>query len=326
MGKSKEKFGRRQFLASGAKLAVATSSLLACEKTAQAKSSAKKTTSSNPPKFIIDSHIHCGSTQSWVAEMVEIYQPRNAMACVLTWIEDMELMRDAIKTYPDVFIGYGRVKLDDPKAIANVETFKENGFVGMKFHNPKKNYDDPSYFPVYKKCEDYSLPMLFHTGISGRRGLDTPDESFTARMRPIYLDTIARQFPKTMVQGAHLGNPWYDEAAEAARWNPNLYFDITGSTLIKWIKLDKLKKLSELLWWADYPAEKNPHTLKGGPAAWEHIVFGTDERPTGLVSNIERFQKLLDANSVPGDMREKMWGLTMAKILGIDPKTHKFIK
>jgi hypothetical protein len=34
---------------------------------------------------------------------------------------------------------------------------------------------------------------------------------------------------------------------------------------------------------------------------------------------------MLDANNVPQAAREKMWGLTMAKILGIDPKTHKFI-
>ena len=58
----------------------------------------------------------------------------------------------------------------------------------------------------------------------------------------------------------------------------------------------------------------------------EHIVFGTDERPSGLVPNIERFQKMLDVNNVPESTREKMWGLTMAKILEIDPKTKKFIK
>jgi hypothetical protein len=49
----------------------------------------------------------------------------------------------------------------------------------------------------------------------------------------MYLDTLAREFPDLTLVGAHLGNPWYDEAAEAARWNPNLYFDMTGSTLVK---------------------------------------------------------------------------------------------
>ena len=82
--------------------------------------------------------------------------------------------------------------------------------------------------------------------------------------------------------------------------------------------------MSEILWWASDEAENNPHTLKGGPWDWEHIVFGTDEKPSGLTANIERFQKMLDANNVPRATREKMWGLTMAKVLGIDLKTHKF--
>ena len=88
----------------------------------------------------------------------------------------------------------------------------------------------------------------------------------------MFLDTISRVCPKTTLQGAHLGNPWYEEAAEAARWNPNLYFDVTGSTLLKFIKLGRLERLSEILWWASGEAAENPHTLKGGPGAWEAVL------------------------------------------------------
>ena len=70
---------------------------------------------------------------------------------------------------------------------------------------------------------------------------------------------------------------------------------------------------------------ENPHTLKGGPGAWEHIVFGTDQAPSGLESNIERFQKMLDANKISDSDRTKMWGLTTAGILGVDPKTRRLI-
>jgi uncharacterized protein len=276
------------------------------------------------PDFIIDSHIHCGGSEEWVNDILRIYSPYKAMACVLTWHKDMELMIDAIKSHPDLFIGYGRVRLDDTNAVREIESFKKNGFVGMKFHSPQKNYDDPSYFHIYRLCEEFGLHMLFHTGISSHRITDSPQWGSSSRMRPMYLDTICRQFPRITVQGAHFGNPWYDEAAEAARWNPTLYYDITGSSLLKLIKLGKLKRLSEILWWADDESENNPHTLKGGPGAWEHILFGTDERPSGLPANIERFQKMLDANNVPQDVRAKMWGLTIAEILGLDPKTRKF--
>jgi uncharacterized protein len=271
------------------------------------------------PEFIIDSHIHCGGTEAWVQEMVKTYRPRNAMACVLTWVRDMDLMKNAAAAYPGVFILYGRVDLDDANAVREIETFKKNGFVGMKFHSPQKDYDDPSYFQVYRLCEEYRLHMLFHTGISNHAMLDRPQWGSPSRMRPMFLDTLCRQFPRATVQGAHLGNPWYEEAAEAARWNPALYFDVTGSSLFKFIRTGRLERMNEILWWSDDEGTGNPHTLKGGPGAWEHIVFGTDEEPSGLEANIERFRKMLDANRVPGEVRGRMWGLTMARILGIDP-------
>jgi predicted TIM-barrel fold metal-dependent hydrolase len=326
MDKLQRRIGRRQFLGNGAKLAVAASLLTGANKSKAAETAPAETTATKPPDFILDAHIHCGSKDAWVEEMVKIYRPRNAMAFVLTWMDDMKLMNDAAASYPDLFIKCGRVRLDDPKAVREVETFKKNGYVGMKFHSPQRDYDDPTYFQIYRLCEEYKMHTLFHTGVSNRQIKDEPQWTSASRMRPMYLDTLCRVFPRMTVQGAHLGNPWYEEAAEAARWNPNLYFDVTGSTLLKFIKLGKLERMSEVLWWAADEAEKNPHTLKDGPGAWEHIVFGTDEKPTGLMPNIERFQKMLDANNVPQPTRERMWGLTMAKVLGIDPKTHKFIE
>jgi predicted TIM-barrel fold metal-dependent hydrolase len=319
-----ERMQRREFLSHGAKAAMGAAVVTAANSAPGPAVVSSGNSTAKMPKFILDSHIHCGGTEAWVEEMVKTYRRHNAMAFVLTWIDDMELMNDAAASYPDVFINCGRVRLDDSNAIRDVETFKKNGFVGMKFHSPQKNYDDPSYFQIYRLCEEYRFHTLFHTGISSHSIKDEPQWGSSARMRPMYLDTICRQFPRSTIQGAHLGNPWYEEAAEAARWNPTLYFDVTGSTLLKFIKLGKLARMSEILWWASDEAENNPHTLKGGPGAWEHIVFGTDERPSGLTANIERFQKMLDANNVPQNTREKMWGLTMAKVLGIDPNTRKF--
>ncbi|MBN2290219.1 MAG: amidohydrolase family protein [Candidatus Glassbacteria bacterium] len=275
-------------------------------------------------RFILDSHIHAGHDNDWVQRLVSIYREHNAMACVLTWMDDFELIKKAAEDYPDVVIPYGRVDPDDPNAVREIEKFYQAGFVGIKFHSPEKNWDDPSYFQMYRLCEYLGLPMLFHTGITSRGMTDKPAKSSTMRMRPGYLDLVARAFPRTMIQGAHFGNPFYDEAAEACRWNPNLFFDITGSTLHKLIKLDDLARFKKILWWSAGEGEETAHTLKGGPDAFEHIVFGTDEQPEGLIGNIERFQKFLDANEVPERLRAKMWGLTIARILDIDPETHQF--
>jgi predicted TIM-barrel fold metal-dependent hydrolase len=327
MKTSSSNIGRREFFNKSVKIAAATTLISPVLPGSRAGAAEMKEPLDPPglPGFIIDSHIHCGGTEQWVEDMVRIYRPYKAMACVLTWIQDMELMVDAIKSYPDVFIGYGRVDVDDPNAIREVEKFKKAGFVGMKFHSPQKNFDDQSYYQVYRLCEEYKLYLLFHTGISSRRASDRPAWTSSSRMRPMYLDTLCRAFPRIKIQGAHLGNPWYEEAAEAARWNANLFFDVTGSTLFKFIKLDRLDEMSNILWWSGEEGENNPHTLKDGPSAWEHIVFGTDESPEGLPGNIERFSMMLEANNVPTAIRNKMWGETMVENLGIDPETHRFI-
>ncbi|HEX6068607.1 MAG TPA: amidohydrolase family protein [Longimicrobiaceae bacterium] len=279
--------------------------------------------SPRPPGFIIDSHNHFQPTEQWIGQMVHAYRAHGAMACSNCRIGDLAVMRRAVGEAPDVFIPFGRVSVDDVGAVREVETFHDNGFAGIKFHSPQKNWDDPSYFQVYRLCEHLGMHMLFHTGISSRGNLEEPGWGSSSRMRPMYLDTLCRQFPAASIQGAHLGNPWYEEAAEASRWNPNLVFDLTGSTLYKLIKMNRLERIGEAFWWADWgEGADNPHTLRGGPTAWEHVVFGTDEGPAGLAGNIERFQRALDANGVPEGDRAKMWGLTMARILGIDPSTR----
>jgi hypothetical protein len=274
--------------------------------------------------FILDSHIHAGSDQPWVDDLVKTYRARNAMACVLTLMEDFELIAKAAKEHPDVVIPYGQVHPDDPNALREIEKFHQAGFVGIKFHSPEENWDSPKYWQLYRACEQLGLIMLFHTGVSSRPITSKPNLGSSVRMRPGFLETIARLCPRAVIQGAHFGNPWYDEAAEVCRWSPNVFFDITGSTLHKLIKLNDLERFSKILWWTAGEGEQTMHTLKGGPDAFEHIVFGTDEVPAGLAGNIERFQKFLEANKVPETMRQRMWGLTMARILDLDPDTKKF--
>jgi uncharacterized protein len=268
--------------------------------------------------FILDSHYHARDTQEWVEKTVEVYRAYNAMCCVLTPMRNFEIVKKAIRDYPDVFIGYGQVKPDDPNAVREIEKFYKAGFVGMKFHSPEKNWDDPKYFQLYRMCEERGLLMIFHTGVTGRFSItERPAKSSMARMRPSYLDLLARAFPQTIIQGAHFGNPWYEEAAEACRWNPNLYFDISGSTLPKLIRTGELARFKKILWWSGLGIK---------PDAYEKIVFGTDARPESLPEQITNFKKFLDANEVPDSIRRNMWGLTLARILDIDPETHRFRK
>ena len=208
-----------------------------------------------PKRFVIDAHQHWRSTPDYVPTLVKTYRARNAMACVLTRIESLDQMIAAAKQHPDVIIPYGHLDVDHPAARAHIETFAKAGVKGIKMHTPKNNWDDFGYFPLYARMQELGIVALFHTGIVSGNGSGEPEQSSMARMRPSFLHTIARSFPTLKIHGSHLGNPWYDEAAEAARWSPNLYFDVTGSTLQK--KQHNLTVFREYLWW-DGPAEHSP--------------------------------------------------------------------
>lgn len=265
-------------------------------------------------RFVIDAHQHWRSAPDYIPTLVKTYRPRNAMACVLTPIASLDAVMAAAREHPDVIIPYGYLDVDHPDARQQLETFIKAGVKGIKMHRPKYNWDDFGYFPLYDRMQRAGLVALFHTGIVSGNGTGEPEQSSMARMRPSFLHTIARSFPTLKIHGAHLGNPWYDEAAEAARWSPNLYFDVTGSTLQK--KQHDLTVFREYLWW-DGPAEHSPSTAV---YAFEKLVFGTDEGPEALDSVLGRYDAMLDANKVPEASRRKIYGETMARLLGITPR------
>lgn len=268
-------------------------------------------------RFKIDSHYHYRNEPDFIRKTVEVYGKYNTMVCVLTPMQAIEVVRDAMKKYPETIIGYGSIKLDDPNALEQIDKFHQVGFKGIgEMSNPARDYNDAVYFPIYERIQRYGMHALFHTGVVARRNPDVPGGTGMAKMRPAFLDEVARRFPKLTVQGAHLGNPWYDEAAEAARWNPNLFFDITGSSLLK--KKNHPEFWSDILWWR--PSLETMHSPSAGDHAFDKIIFGTDEGPEGLLPNIERFDAFLRANSVPEEVQAKCWAGTVSRILGIGPK------
>jgi hypothetical protein len=155
--------------------------------------------------------------------------------------------------------------------------------------------------------------LLFHTGIVNRTNPDVPADVSVDRMRVTTLDNIARRFPKLTIIGAHLGNPDYAWAAEIGRWNPNIFFDLSGSTLIK--TQENYQVFKSIFWWSSVVS---PHTPKGGPSAFEKVIFASDVFGGEIEEfdrSVERYKKMLDACGVGQDAQANIFGGTMRKIL-----------
>ncbi len=54
--------------------------------------------------------------------------------------------------------------------------------------------------------------------------------------------------------------------------------------------------------------------------AFEKLLFATDERPEAFEENIRRFNKMLDACAVAPQTRARCYGITVARMHGIQTK------
>ncbi|MGQ9554764.1 MAG: amidohydrolase family protein [Anaerolineae bacterium] len=267
---------------------------------------------------IIDMHHHLGPEVDYADKLAERCQRLGVVKVCIMGIEreghlagfggnnDVEA---AFKKHPDLILGFGHVRLglDGPE---KVDELKDRGFTGLKFIIPRKQYNDESYFPIYERAEALHMPGMFHLGIVARMDQGHHVRVDCNLMRPIYLDSIARTFPDWTLIGAHLGNPWYEEATMSARWNPNLYFDLSGSTL----KKKKPEFLLDLLWWDSTTRYGSPD----GRAAWEKIVFGSDVDYYEIKDVLHDYEVLMKAGNIRPEWRYAVRYGTAARILGLE--------
>jgi hypothetical protein len=265
------------------------------------------------PPFIIDSHMHYEATDAWEKSFLEIYTRHNAMACLLIPMSDIDRGIAFAKAHPDRVIPYAEIIIDSPTVVEDIQKVYAMGFKGLGelFATGSWDYNDPKYDTIWTLAEKLGMPVAPHTG--------TLSNGMMAHLRPSFLADIAAMHPKLVIHAAHFGNPWYEEAGEATRRNKNLYFDLCGSSLIK--KENDPGYWAQWLWWTD--ALGKPHMPKDALPAWEKILFATDEGPEALEENIRRFNKALDACNVSQETRAKCYGLTIARIYGIQPGTAK---
>jgi predicted TIM-barrel fold metal-dependent hydrolase len=267
-----------------------------------------------PPPKVIDVHLHHNGDPAFLEKLVAKLDSVDGLAFLLTPPKDLDSVKGFIARHPNRLMGLGDIPLDDPNATELVDRFHAAGFRGLgELSGPLKNYDDRSYWPIYERAEKYRMILLFHTGILARDNPDVPSDVSVDRIRSITLDGIARRFPKLTIIGAHLGNPDYAWSAEISRWDPNLYFDLSGSSLIK--KQDDPTFWKSIFWWSGIVS---PHTPANAPNAFERLVFGSDVFNGELEEfdrQLERYHKMLDACGVPKASQDMIFFGTMWKIL-----------
>ena len=263
---------------------------------------------------IIDAHVHHNGDPAFLEKLTHKLESAGGMALLITAPKDLAAVKNFAASHPNRLFGLGQIQLDDPQALELIDRFHEAGFRGLgELTGPKYSYDDRRYWPIYERAERYGMIVLFHTGIVNRTRPEIPTDVSSDRMRVTTLDLIARRFPKLTLIGGHLGNPDYAWAAEIGRWNPNVLYDVSGSTLSK--KREDLGFFKSVFWWTNIVS---PHSPKSAVSAFEKLVFGSDVFNGDLEEfdrELDLYHRMLDTCGVPQSAQDNIFSGTLWRIL-----------
>ena len=117
-------------------------------------------------------------------------------------------------------IPFGSVHPDSENAFSELERLKAAGIRGVKFHHEYQNFyaDDEKAYPVYEKCADLGLIMLFHGGAD--RGFAPPVKATPERIRKVW-----EKFRQAKIVAAHLGGQDMTERAVDSLADTSVYID-----------------------------------------------------------------------------------------------------
>lgn len=81
---------------------------------------------------------------------------------------------------------------------------------------------DAKYYPIYSKCCELDIPIVFTTGPA-----TLVPNAIIDHVAPRYIDIVARDFPELRIVISHGGYPWVNEAIIVAQRNRNVYIDLS---------------------------------------------------------------------------------------------------
>ena len=205
-----------------------------------------------------------------------------------------DYVAELVNAHPEQFIGFATVDpWKDRWAVNELErAVTELGLKGLKLHPIHQAFfpDDPRFYPLYEKCVELGVPVLFHSGFAAA-GLGTPGGGGMKLKyaAPIpHFDDIAADFPGLTIIMAHPAWPWVEEQIAVALHKPNVYIDLSGWAP-RYIPQQLINETNtrlqdKILFGSDFPYLPPDRWLAG----FEQLDIRDEVRPKVLLENAKR--------------------------------------
>lgn len=205
-----------------------------------------------------------------IEELAADFESMDLMAVLLAWDAETatgrprvpnDVVARACRQHPKTFVGFGSTDpLKGDLAVGELDHIAQLGLKGVKLHPSLQAFrpDDEKFWPLYERCEELGLVVLFHTGTSGIGAGQPGGQGIRLDYaRPIHLDAVAASFPSLNIIAAHFGYPWHMELLAMALHKTNIYIDISGWAP-KYIPPEVIRELkgrlqNQFVFGSDYP-------------------------------------------------------------------------
>jgi predicted TIM-barrel fold metal-dependent hydrolase len=179
------------------------------------------------------------------------------------------------------------------------ERIRDGRVKGIKLYPGYDGYaiNDPSLETVFRIAAKHAVPVMIHTG-------DTYSPRAKVRhAHPLLVDDVAVDNPEVRFVMCHLGNPWFQDAAEVLYKNENVYADISGLTLGEFeyeFERYMVQRIRDMILYMGDPGRQ--------------LMFGSDWPLVGM----KRYVKFFDTLELPEDQRANVAWKTAARLFRIE--------
>jgi uncharacterized protein len=206
--------------------------LLACAHVAESPESVRNPQGGSALK-IIDAHTHFHSVETQTSAqpskaMAKEFEEAGVVGAIVHLAKDEHKGLKVDRSHKGLRLAVCAAIVPGGQSVLEVKKGIENGFYQcMKIYLGyiPKYPTDKLYVPYYQLAEKTGVPVVLHTG-------DTYDKMAMVKYAdPLGVDEIAVTYPKAKFVIAHMGNPWFQSAAEVVYKNDNVYVDTSALLL-----------------------------------------------------------------------------------------------
>lgn len=174
--------------------------------------------------MIIDSHQHPHSSVPQIMEQYGI----DMSVLLPVGSEALGRIPQMVKESPEKYIPFFWIDVGDiERSIEALQAAVQDwGCKGVKFQVLLQHCypDERRLYPVYEKCSELGLVVLFHSGaVAFTQEFGIPH--ITKYAHPLHADEVAFDFPEMSIILAHMGGNYFYEALIMAEKHSNIFLD-----------------------------------------------------------------------------------------------------